>query len=83
MSTISRPGKILLHTSTIIQCSPFDYKCLCLEIKSTHSDEIRNLSEANGMKVQITDKRLSLNTMLKTTYYWLTSYENVQILNLL
>ena len=40
------------------------------------------LSEAKGMKVQITDKRLSLNTMLKTTYYslyyWLTSCESSQ-----
>ena len=42
------------------------------------NDEIRNLSEANGMKVQITN-----NTMLKATYYLLTSCENVQILNLL
>ena len=49
-----------------------------LSWKSTHNDEIRNLSEANGMKVQITDKRFSLKKMLKTTYYWLTSCENVQ-----
>ena len=45
---------------------------------------ISNLSEANGMKVQITDKRFSLKKkMPKTTYYWLTSCENGQILKLL
>ena len=76
---MSRPGKILLtqYTSTIIQCSPFDYKW------STHNDEIRNLSEANGIKVQIADKCFSLNTMLKSTYYWLSSCENVQIFKVL
>ena len=76
---ISRPGKILLtqYTSIIIQCSPFDYEW------STHNDEIRNLSKANGIKAQIADKRFSLNTMLKTTNYWLTSCENVQILKVL
>ena len=45
--------------------------------------KIRNLSEANGIKVQVADKRFSWNTMLKTTYYWLTSCENVQILKVL
>ena len=35
------------------------------------------------MKVQITEKHFSLNAMLETTYYWLTSCENVQILKLL
>ena len=42
------------------------------------------LSEANGMKVQITDKRFSLKKKVpKTTYYWLTSCENGQILKIL
>ena len=50
---------------------------------STHNDEIKNLGEANRMKVQITDKRFSLTKMLKTTHYWLTSCENVQIVKLL
>ena len=45
---------------------------------------IRNLSEANGMKVQITEKRFSLKKKLpKTTCYWLSSCENGQILKLL
>ena len=41
-----------------------------LSWKSTHNDEIKNLSEANGMKVQVTDNRFSLKKkekMLKTT----------------
>ena len=36
-----------------------------LSWKSTHNDEIKNLSEANGMKVQVTDKRFSLKKKRK------------------
>ena len=41
-----------------------------------------NLSEANGMKVQISDKRFSLNTIIQeTTYYYGKPLVKMSILN--